>query len=116
MRATFPTLLTHKARIIGGLTRIDLIALAISYFVLSLFSVGGISQLFIMALGMFLLKHIQKLLAPGFFRFIGSKRQISWGHQLGGTEPQERQATSVPKDCPRARSVCLSTVNGGGKK
>ena len=33
-----------------------------------------------------------------------------------GTEPQERRAMSVHKDCPEVRSVCLSTVSGEGKE
>ena len=83
-RATFPTMLTHKARIIGGFTRRDLVTLGVSYFVLSLMHISGISQLFFMAGGMFLLKYLQKKLPLGFFRNLHGPRRLMWSYRLGG--------------------------------
>ena len=83
-RATFPVFLIKKARIIGPLTRFDLIGLGLGYFALSAVDISGVAQLIVLAGGLMLLKYIQKKLPPGFFRFIASSRQLKWSYRLGG--------------------------------
>ena len=82
-KATFPTLLHKKAKIMAGLTRVDLIILGISYFLMSAIHISGIFQVISMALLLFILKYMQKIINPGFFRFLWPKRQISWAYKIG---------------------------------
>ena len=81
-KATFPTQLTSKARILIGLTRLELLFLAITYFVLALFQISGILQLLILAGGLLIFKYMERKLPHGFLRFIHAKRKLNWSYKL----------------------------------
>ena len=75
---TYPNLLNNKAQIVSSLNRLDLVMLAISYLVLSKLKVSGLLIFVILLIGLLIKKSIDKRLNFGFFKFLFSKRVISW--------------------------------------
>ena len=79
---TFPTLLKHRATLVGSLGRYDLILLGGSYLVLSWMKVSGLYALAINIGILLVLKFTQRRLRAGFFRFLATPRRLKWAYKL----------------------------------
>jgi len=75
---TYPNLLNSKAQIVSTLNRLDLVMLAVSYLVLSKLKISGFLIFAILLIGLLIKKSIDKKLNFGFFKFLISKRVVSW--------------------------------------
>jgi hypothetical protein len=82
--AIFPTMLKHRATILGSLTRLDLILLGSSYLVLSYFKASGITMLIVSALLYFGAREVEKRVPHKFINFLNSPKNLSWNIKLGG--------------------------------
>ena len=82
MNASFPTLLHKRARIIGSLTRLDLILLGLNYLLLSFLNVPGIMALLSNIALLLAIKLIQRHIPRGFLKFIDTPREYLWAYSL----------------------------------
>jgi len=82
-RGSYPTLLSSRARLLGGLTRIDLVALALMYLLLAQLKLPSLLSLAINVLFLVVLKIVQRLLARGFWRFLYAGKVLKWHGRLG---------------------------------
>ena len=80
--ASFPRLLSEKARPLGGLTRSHLLTLGGSYLLLSSVGISGMASLIFNALLLLVLKLTQRHFQAGFFRLLISPRVLSWSHKM----------------------------------
>jgi hypothetical protein len=84
--AIFPTMLKHRATILGNLTRFDLILLGSSYLILSYFKASGITMLIVSALLYFTAREVEKRVPHKFINFLSSPKNLSWSIRLGGRD------------------------------
>ena len=82
-RGSYPTLLSSRARLLGGLTRFDLVALALMYLLLAQLKLPSLLSVAINALFLVGLKIMQRLLARGFWRFLHADKSLKWHGKLG---------------------------------
>lgn len=82
-RGSYPTLLSSRACLLGGLTRFDLVALALMYLLLAQLKLPSLLSLAINALFLVVLKIMQRLLARGFWRFLHADKVLRWHGKLG---------------------------------
>ena len=82
MKASYPSLLSKKATLIGNLTRTDLLVLGMSYLVLSWMKVSGLLSLLLIVFVLGVLVLIKKYVMPGFFSQLIWKRSFDWTQGL----------------------------------
>lgn len=82
MNSNFPTLLHKRAKILGGLTRLDLTLLGINYLILSFINVSGVFALISNIALLITIKLFQRHIPKGFLKFIGSSREYQWAYSL----------------------------------
>jgi hypothetical protein len=81
-KASFPTLLHSRAKLLGGLTRFDLVALALMYLVLAQLPLPSLVALVLNMFFLLLLKLAQRRITTGFWRFVSSPCQLKWHGKL----------------------------------
>ncbi len=83
-RNQFPTLLNQKAKMLGSLTRIDLLVVGSSYLILSWMKVSGLYSLTTIALILVCLKFVSNRLKQGFFTHLMDDKKLPWQFKIGG--------------------------------
>lgn len=82
MNSSFPTLLHKRAKILGGLTRIDLCLLGLNYLLLSFINASGIVALLSNVILLLVIKLIQRHIPKGLLKFINAPREYPWAYSL----------------------------------
>ena len=83
-QGSYPTLLSSRARLLGGLTRSDLVALGLMYLLLAQLKIPSLLALGLNAAFLVLLKLMQRRLARGFWRLLNAPKVKPWHGRLGG--------------------------------
>jgi len=82
MGSRFPSMLKNEARIIGSLTRSDLMIIGVLYLTMSFILKGGIEVVLFISIFLFIFKKVSKKVNRGFLKELNEPQALSWSYKI----------------------------------
>lgn len=83
MEASFPTLLSRKAALLGRFTRVDLVTFGMALMCAGYFKVSGFTMIACGGMALFLGRYFRDSYPSKFVSHIFDGRQKSWAYKIG---------------------------------